>query len=210
MTIDEEEYICRHIEAEPTLLQELARYTNLHTINPRMAAGHIQGRILKMLCRMIKPQNILELGTFTGYSALCWAEGLDDNGHIDTIEINDELEDTIRSFFARSPYGNKITLHIGNAIDIMPQLNKTYDLVFIDADKRLYTEYFQLVLPKVKTGGFILADNTLWNGKLIQPLQHGDQQTRALIAFNDFIANDKRVETVILPIRDGLTMMQKK
>ncbi|MCQ2349842.1 MAG: O-methyltransferase [Paludibacteraceae bacterium] len=210
MTIDEEEYICQHIEAEPELLQKLQRYTNLHTINPRMAAGHIQGRILKMLCRMVKPKKILELGTFTGYSALCWAEGLDADGHIDTIEINDELEDNIRKVFAESPYGEKITLHIGDACEVIPTLGNDYDLVFIDADKRLYSEYFEMVLPKVKQGGFILADNTLWGGKLLQPLQHGDQQTRAILAFNNMIANDSRIEKVILPMRDGLTIMQKK
>ena len=204
-----EEYILNHLEPEPEYLKVLVRKTFVRLINGRMVSGHLQGRFLKMLCRMINPQNVLETGTFTGYSALCLAEGIAEKAHIDTIEIDDELEDFIRKNFANSPFENKITLHIGDALKIIPTLEKTYDLAFIDGDKRQYINYFELVLPKVRKGGFILADNTLWNGKVVQPLEHGDTQTRAILDFNDFISNDKRIEQVLLPLRDGLTIKRK-
>ena len=204
-----EEYILNHLSPEPEYLRILTRKTYVRLVNGRMVSGHLQGRFLKMLCRMINPKNVLEIGAFTGYSALCLAEGIPENAHIDTIEIDDELEDFLRENFKNSPFEQKITLHIGDALKIVPLLDKTFDLVFIDGDKRQYINYFESVLPKVRKGGFILADNTLWSGKVIKPLKNGDKQTRAIIAFNDFIANDLRIEQVLLPLRDGLTIIQK-
>ena len=204
-----EEYILNHLEPEPEYLKVLARKTFVRLVNGRMVSGHLQGRFLKMLCRMINPQNVLEIGAFTGYSALCLAEGLAENAHIDTIEIDDELEDFLRENFKNSPFEHKITLHIGDALKIVPNLKKVFDLAFIDGDKRQYIDYFELVLPKIRKGGFILADNTLWNGKVVQPLEHNDNQTRAILDFNNFISNDKRIEQVLLPLRDGLTIIRK-
>jgi caffeoyl-CoA O-methyltransferase len=206
-----DDYMARHSDSEPDFLAAVNRETHLRTINPRMMSGHFQGRILKMLVRMAQPQRILEIGTFTGYSALCMAEGLTTSStHIDTIEIDDELEDFIRQNFAQSPYNEQITLHIGDARKIIPTLAGEFDFVFIDADKREYLDYYELVLPRVRKGGFILADNTLWDGKvLIENPPTGDHQTIAVKQFNDFIANDQRIEKVILPLRDGLTIMRK-
>ena len=204
-----EEYILNHLEPEPEYLKILTRKTFVRLINGRMVSGHLQGRFLKMICRMINPQNVLEIGTFTGYSALCLAEGLSGNSHIDTIEIDDELEDFISENLKNSPFENKITLHIGDALKIIPNLDKIFDLAFIDGDKRQYINYFECVFPKICKGGFILVDNTLWNGKVIKPLERGDTQTRAILAFNDFISNDKRIEQVLLPLRDGLTIIRK-
>ncbi len=207
-----DDYMARHSDAEPEFLAAVNRETHLRTINPRMMSGHFQGRILKMLVRMAQPQRILEIGTFTGYSALCMAEGLTAaSAHIDTIEIDDELEDFIRQNFAQSPYNEQITLHVGDARTVIPTLTGELDFVFIDADKREYIDYYELVLPRVRKGGFILADNTLWDGKvLIENPPSGDHQTIAVKQFNDFIANDQRIEKVILPLRDGLTLMRKK
>jgi len=204
-------YMAAHSDAEPDYLTSINRATHVHTINPRMLSGHFQGRILKMLVRMIRPQMVLEIGTFVGYSALCMAEGLPEGGEVHTIEIDDELEDFIREQFSKSPYEKSITLHIGDGLTVIPQLNQVFDLVFIDADKRLYRDYYELVLPKVKSGGFILADNTLWDGKvLLENPASNDYQTIAIKEFNDFIATDSRIEKVILPLRDGLTLMMKK
>jgi predicted O-methyltransferase YrrM len=205
-----EQYLLSHLEPEPEYLRALTRKTYVRLINPRMISGHLQGRFLKMLCRMINPQNVLEIGAFTGYSALCLAEGMSENAHLDTIEIDDELEDFIRENFQNSPFESKITLHIGDALKIVPQLDKTFDLAFIDGNKRKYIDFFKCVFPKIRKGGFILADNTLWGGKIVKPLEHGDSQTRAILAFNDLISNDSRIEQVLLPLRDGLTIMQKK
>jgi len=204
-----EEYILNHLEPEPEYLKVLVRKTFVRLINGRMVSGHLQGRFLKMLCRMINPQNVLEIGAFTGYSALCLAEGAAENAHIDTIEIDDELEDFLRENFKNSPFEHKITLHIGDALKIIPKLEKIYDLAFIDGDKRQYREYFECVFPKIRKGGFILADNTLWNGKVVQPLEHNDTQTRAILDFNNFISGDRRIEQVLLPLRDGLTIIRK-
>lgn len=209
MTEKLEDYILSHIDKETPHLEKLNRETHLRLVNPRMMSGHLQGRILKMLCRMIQPKMILELGTFSGYSALCLAEGSDD-ATIHTIEHNDELEEMIQHFFSESDYKNRIKLHIGDALEIIQTLDEVFDLVFIDADKRQYLEYYEAVLPKVRKGGFIFADNTLWAGKVVQPLQQNDKQTEAILKFNDFIANDQRVEKVILPLRDGLTILMKK
>lgn len=204
-------YMAAHSDAEPDYLALVNRAAHVHTINPRMLSGHFQGRILKMLVRMIQPQRVLEIGTFVGYSALCMAEGLPTCGHVDTIEIDDELEEFIREQLAKSPFEERITLHIGDALEVIPQLDTTFDLVFIDADKRLYRDYYELVLPRLKSGGFILADNTLWDGKvLIDKPESNDYQTIAIKAFNDFIATDNRIEKVILPLRDGLTLIMKK
>ena len=210
MTPELEEYILNHIDKEDELLATLDRDTHLYHLRPRMVSGHLQGRILKMFCRMIRPQRILELGTFTGYSALCLAEGLCEGGEVHTIEIDDEIEDFTRSHLARSPYGNRIKLMIGDAVEIVPTLSDTYDLVFIDANKRDYLKYYELVLPKVRPEGFILADNTLWDGKVVTDPHSRDAQTVGIERFNDFIATDNRVEKVILPLRDGLTIVWKR
>lgn len=210
MTPELEEYILNHIDKEDELLATLDRDTHLYHLRPRMVSGHLQGRILKMFCRMIRPQRILELGTFTGYSALCLAEGLCEGGEVHTIEIDDEIEDFTRSHLARSPYGNRIKLMIGDAVEIVPTLSDTYDLVFIDANKRDYLKYYELVLPKVRPEGFILADNTLWDGKVVTDPHSRDAQTVGIERFNDFIATDNRVEKVILPLRDGLTILWKR
>ncbi len=211
MTIDLEQYIEQHIDAENPLLTEIDRFTHLKALSPRMVSGHIQGKLLKMLVRMINPTNVLEIGTFTGYSALSIAEGLlRDDAHIDTIEIDDELEDKIRAFFRRSKFYDQITLHIGDALSIIPSLNKTFDLVFIDANKRQYVEYYKLVKPLVTSGGFIIADNTLWDGKVVLSPHSGDHQTQGIIAFNNLVSSDDEVEKAIVPIRDGLTILRKK
>ena len=203
-------YMATHSDAEPDWLAAIARETHVRTINPRMLSGHFAGRILKMLVRMARPQRVLEIGTFTGYSALCLAEGLPDGGHVDTIEIDDELEDFIRENFRQSPYNERITLHIGDALTLIPQLEGTFDFVFIDADKRAYRDYYELVLPKVPSGGFIVADNTLWDGKVVEWGKKLDAQTAGILQFNDMVAADERVEKVIVPIRDGLTIIHKK
>lgn len=204
-----EQYILDHIDKEGELLKRLNRDTHVKFLRPRMLSGHLQGRILKMFCQMIGPDRILELGTFTGYSALCMAEGLNPGGVLHTIEMDDELEDFTRSYLEQSPYREYIRFHIGNAIEVIPTLDEIFDLVFIDADKRLYSEYYELVFEKVRPGGFILADNTLWDGKVIDP-QSRDKQTEGIRKFNDLIASDMRVEKVIIPLRDGLTIIRKK
>lgn len=205
-----EKYILSHIDSEPDVLRQLDRDSHVKLLNARMVSGHLQGRLLVMLCRMIRPKRVLELGTFTGYSALCFAEGTEDNARVHTIEHNDELEDLAKNWFSRSEFGHKIKLHIGEALELIPQIEETFDLVFIDADKRQYLEYYEAVLPKVRTGGFILADNTLWSGKVLGEIAQNDAQSIAVSKFNDYIAKDSRVEKVILPIRDGLTILYKK
>ncbi len=207
-----EAYIQSHIEAEPENLQRLDRDTHLRLLYPRMCSGHIQGRLLKMLVRMIDPLNVLELGTYSAYSALCLAEGLTREGaHIDTIEIDDELEDFIREHLKQSPYGSRITLHIGDALDIVPTLGKQYDLVYVDANKRHYPQYYDLVMQYLKPGGFIIADNTLWDGKVAEPEhKQSDRQTQGIVEFNRMVAHDPRVEVVIVPVRDGLTLIHKR
>lgn len=208
MTIDE--YILLHSDEEPNYLKKINRATHTRMINPRMISGHIQGRVLSMFCKMIQAKTVLELGTFTGYSALCMAEAIPENGKLHTIECDDELEDFIRENFDSVEHGKKIELHIGDALSIIDTLNETFDLVFIDADKREYSAYFNAILPKLKQGGFILADNTLWDGKVLKKPLENDKQTIEMIRFNEMIANDSRVEKVILPLRDGLTIIRKK
>ncbi|NPA37302.1 MAG: methyltransferase [Chlorobi bacterium] len=205
-----ERYITDHIDRESDVLKELNRYTNINILRPRMLSGHIQGQLLKMICRMVNPVNILEIGTFTGYSAISMAEGINEHSHIDTIEVNDELRLTIEKFIKKAGYQDKITLHIGNALEIIPSLNKKFDLIFIDADKRQYPEYYKMVFPLLNNGGYILADNILWGGKVVQPLINTDEYTKGILEFNDMVKNDKRVEKVILPFRDGLFLIRKK
>ena len=208
------EYIERHSSPENEVLQRITRSTHLEVINPRMLSGHVQGRVLSMLSQMIQPKRILELGTFTGYSALCLAEGLTKDGLLITIEHNDEMEDSIRRNLALSPLGEKIELMIGDAKETLRRLGdkakgEEFDLVFIDADKKEYCDYLDLVLPLMRKGGWILADNTLWDGHIIDPAYDKDRQTVALRAFNDKVAEDTRLEKVILPLRDGLTIIRK-
>ncbi|MDR0611926.1 MAG: O-methyltransferase [Dysgonamonadaceae bacterium] len=207
--MNQDEYITNHIDGEPPLLAALNRKAHVDLLRPRMIAGHLQGRILKMLVRMYRPQRILEIGTYTGYATLCLAEGLPEDGEIHTIEIDDEMEDFIRNQFNRSDLKNRIHLHIGNALDLIPLLEGMFDMVFIDADKRAYCEYYEAVFDKVKKGGIILADNTLWSGKVLEEPHPGDKQTLGIIRFNEMIAGDRRVEKVILPLRDGLTIIYK-
>jgi predicted O-methyltransferase YrrM len=203
-----ENYILAHIDAESDLLHRLHRDAHVNLLRPRMMAGHLQGRILKMLCRMIRPRRILEIGTFTAYATLCMAEALDDEAQIHTIEINDEMEAFIRKYLDQTPLKDRIQVHIGDALHIVPRLKESFDLVFIDADKRRYVEYFDLVVDRLKPHGFIIADNTLWNGKV--PDTDPDPQTEGIQRFNDKIAGDSRIEKVILPVRDGLTIVYKK
>jgi caffeoyl-CoA O-methyltransferase len=205
-----EEYILSHIDAESDLLAALCRDANVNLLRPRMLSGHLQGRILKMFCRLLNPRRILEIGTYTGYATLCLAEGVADDALVHTIEINDEMEDFIRKYLSRSPDQQKIRLHFGDAMTIIPTLDETFDLVFIDADKRLYADYYDIVFPKVRVGGLILADNTLWDGKVLEEPAPSDKQTIGILEFNEKIKNDPRVEKVILPLRDGLTMIWKK
>ena len=208
MTISE--YIEQHSSPESKVLQQITRSTHLEVINPRMLSGHVQGRVLSLLSQMIQPENILELGTFTGYSALCLAEGLAEGGRLITIEHNDEMEDSIRRNLALSPLGDKIELVIGDAKEWLAQQEKGagFDLVFIDADKKEYSDYLDLVLPLMRDGGWILADNTLWDGHIVEEAYDKDRQTVALRAFNDKVASDERLAKVILPLRDGLTIIR--
>lgn len=205
------EYIEQHSSPESAVLQQITRSTHLEVINPRMLSGHVQGRVLSMLSQMIRPKRILELGTFTGYSALCLAEGLQEDGKLVTLEHNDEMEAAIRRNFSLSPLGEKIELVIGDAKEVLTNfaLDEHFDLVFIDADKKEYCDYLDLVLPLVREGGWILADNTLWDGHIIDPAYDKDKQTLSLRAFNDKVAQDERLEKVILPLRDGLTIIRK-
>lgn len=205
-----EHYILTHSDKEPDYLADIHRNTHVKLLNPRMVSGPFQGRILAMLCKMIQPQVALEIGTFTGYSALCIAEALTPNGILHTIEINEELEEIIQENFSHSSIGDKIKLHIGNALKIIEKLEETFDLVYMDGDKREYLAYYEVVFPKLRSGGFILADNTLWNGKVIQPTKQNDKQTLSILAFNEAIKADERIEKIILPIRDGLTIIRKK
>ena len=212
MTLDE--YICAHTTPENDVLEAITRDTHVHILNPHMLSGHVQGRVLSMLSHMLRPKRILELGTFTGYSALCLAEGLAEGGKLVTIEHNDELEETIRRNLLRSPLGEKITLVIGDAKSILSSQpsalsHQTFDLVFIDADKREYCAYLEAVYPLVPVGGFILADNTPWDGHIIDPAYDKDKQTLGLRAFNEQLAQDDRFEQVIVPLRDGLTIIRK-
>lgn len=206
-----DDYLLSHIDPQPDYLYRLWRATNIELLNGRMASGHLQGRLLTMLVRMIRPRRILEVGTFSGYSALCMAEGLADNScGIYTFEINDELEDFTRRWIDASPYAPRIHFFIGDAITEAPRLKLTFDMVFIDGDKRSYVDTYEMSLALLENGGFILADNTLWDGHVTDPTYDKDQQTRGIREFNDHLVHDQRVEKVILPLRDGLTIIRKK
>ena len=209
MTEQLEDYILAHIDKEGDVLRLVNRDTHVYNLRPRMCSGHLQGKLLKMFVRMIRPRRVLELGTFTGYSALAMAEGLAEDAELHTVEIDDELEDFICEHFDASPRREQIHLHIGDAAMVVPQLGGQFDLVFIDANKRNYCDYYHLVMPLVPVGGFIIADNTLWDGKVANLPQKIDSQTAGILAFNDPVANDDRVEKVIIPIRDGLTVIHK-
>ena len=206
-----DEYILRHIDAEGNYLHALWRDTQLRLAYGQMASGHLQGRMLKMLVRMIRPRRLLELGTFSGYSALSMAEGLEDGAELHTVEVFDELEDFLRQWIGGSPWADRIHLHIGDALDIVPRMGMVWDMVFVDADKRHYADYYRMLMPRIRPGGYLIADNTLWYGHVLeQHPRESDLQTRGIQAFNDMVAADPHVEKVILPLRDGLTVIRKK
>lgn len=205
-----EDYILSHIDDEGELLRRLNRDAHVNLLKPRMLSGHLQGRMLKMFCRMIQPKYILEIGTYTAYATLCMAEGATDDAEIHTIEVNDELEDFILKYLHRTKLKDKIHLHIGDAMKIIPSIDCLFDLVFIDANKRHYIDYYNLIFDKVRSGGLIIADNTLWDGHVLETPKPSDKQTIGIKEFNDMVAKDDRVERVILPVRDGLTLIWKK
>jgi len=204
-----DDYVVKHSENEPELLKQLSRETHQKILQPRMLTGHFQGRLLSLISKLVQPNSILEIGTYTGYSAICLAEGLKTSGELHTIDINEELHDFQRKYFDKSGYGSQIIQHTGNALDIIPKLNKTFDLVFIDADKENYSNYFNCIIDKLNSGGIILSDNVLWSGKVIEDVKPDDTDTKALIEYNTLLKEDLRIETVLLPIRDGLTISRK-
>ncbi|WP_067149614.1 O-methyltransferase [Pseudotamlana agarivorans] len=204
-----DEYVVKHSENEPELLQQLTRETYQKILQPRMLSGHYQGRVLSMISKLVNPKNILEIGTYTGYSALCLAEGMQKDGELHTLDINEELFDFQRKYFDKSVYGAQIFQHLGDAMDIIPKLDKTFDLIFIDADKDNYPNYFNVIIDKLNVGGIILSDNVLWSGKVLETLKKDDTSTKALLEYNALLKKDPRVETVLLPIRDGLTISRK-
>jgi caffeoyl-CoA O-methyltransferase len=201
-----EDYIEQHSQQEPELLAALNKETYQKVLLPRMLSGHFQGRVLSMLSKLIRPVNILEIGTYTGYAALCLCEGMQESGQLHTIDIKEELVDFQRKYFDRSPWGSQIFQHLGEAVDVIPTLDLKFDLVFIDADKENYLHYYELMVPKMNKAGIILSDNVLWSGKVLEPLQPNDISTKVLLEYNERLRNDPRVETVLLPIRDGLTV----
>lgn len=203
-----DEYILQHIDKESDYMHRLWRATQLHLLYGRMASGHLQGRLLKMLVGMVQPKLVLEIGTYSGYSGLCIAEGLPADGHLHTVEINDEQEDFTLPWFQNSPYKDKITMHIGDALEVVPKLGLMFDMAFIDGDKRKYVECYEMVMAHLNVGGYILADNTLWDGHVVEEQTH-DAQTEGIRRFNDYVAKDERVEKVILPLRDGLSIIKK-
>jgi len=205
-----DDYVVKHSEDEPELLQLLNRETNQKILQPRMLSGHYQGRVLNMISKLVNPENILEIGTYTGYSALCLAEGMQANGKLHTIDINEELYAFQRKYFDLSGYGKQIHQHLGNALEIIPKLDVMFDLVFIDADKGNYVNYFHAIIDKINSGGIILSDNVLWSGKVLESLQPEDIDTKTLIEYNKLLKEDARIETIVLPIRDGLTISRKK
>lgn len=204
-----DDYILSHIDEEGQYLHRLWRATQMKLSYGQMASGHLQGRLLKMLVRMIRPQRVLELGMFSGYSALSMAEGLEEGAELHTFEIFDEIEDFTRPWIEGSPYGRYIHIHIGDALELVPQMNVTWDMAFVDADKRQYLQYYEMILPRLQPGGYIIADNTLWYGRITEEARESDLQTIGLQRFNDAVAQDDRVEKVILPLRDGLTIIRK-
>ena len=206
-----DEYILQHIDPEGEYLEKLYRATHVKLLRPRMASGHLQGRMLKMFVRMIRPKQVLEIGTYSGYSALCLAEGLEEGAVLHTFEINDEQEDFTRPWLENSPYADKIRFYIGDALEMVPKMEVVFDLAFVDGNKRFYVEYYEMILQKMNPGGYIIADNTLWDGHVLEETtRHADAQTIGIKRFNDLVAADSRVEKVILPLRDGLTIIRKK
>lgn len=203
---DLEDYVAAHSQAEPELLAQLSKETYQKVLLPRMLSGHFQGRVLSMLSKLTRPASILEIGTYTGYATLCLCEGMQENGIVHTIDIKEELVDFQRKYFDKSPWRRQIIQHLGEAVDIIPTLETKFDLVFIDADKENYLNYYELIVPKMNKGGIILSDNVLWSGKVVEPLKEGDLSTKILLEYNQRLNNDPRVETVLLPIRDGLTV----
>ncbi|HNW67922.1 MAG TPA: O-methyltransferase [Bacteroidales bacterium] len=209
ITQEIEEYCEAHSTPENDLLNRLDRETNLKVLRPRMISGHLQGAFLSFISRLLRPTSILEIGTYTGYAALCLAEGLSPDGTLDTIEIDEELEDIIQKYFNQSRYKEQIILHIGDARTIIPTLNKKWDLVFIDAEKKEYFDYYEAILPHIQQGGIILIDNVLWSGKVIQEVKENDKDTQSIIDFNKYIQNDQRVRNLLLPLRDGIMIIEK-
>ena len=205
-----DDYVCAHTENEPEVLNALNRKTHLTVLRSRMLSGHFQGRLLSMLSHMMQPERILEIGTYTGYSAICLAEGLTENGKLTTIDINEELEDIAREYIQKANLDNKIEYIIGDAMQIVPQLDEQYDLVFIDADKKNYCNYYHLVFDKVKPGGYILADNVLWSGKVVEDYEALDSETKIIMDYNKMVHEDPRVQEILLPIRDGLMLARKR
>lgn len=205
-----DQYVCAHSENEPEILADLNRRTHVSVIQPRMLSGHYQGRVLSMLSHMIQPENVLEIGTYTGYSALCFAEGLKEKGRLTTIDVNEELEDFVAAYIEKAGMGDRITQLIGDAIDIIPTLDEQFDIVFIDADKKNYCNYYDLVFDKVKPGGYIIADNVLWSGKVLEDYDSLDRETKIIMDYNQKVHEDDRVQEVLFPIRDGLMIARKK
>ena len=205
-----DDYVVKHSQDEPELLQQLNRETYQKILLPRMLSGHYQGRLLSKISKLVNPKNILEIGTYTGYSAICLAEGMDVSGELHTIDINEELYDLQRKYFDKSGFGHQIIQHIGNALDIIPKLDMNFDLIFIDADKENYSNYYNCIIDKLNPRGIILSDNVLWSGKVIEALEPDDTSTKALIEYNTLLKEDQRIETLVLPIRDGLTISRKK
>lgn len=205
-----EEYSLLHTEEEPEVLQELTKETWLKALNPRMLSGHLQGRFIAAISQMIQPKRILEIGTYTGYSTICWAEGLAENGKIITIDINEEIENLTRKYFKKAKLENAVDSRLGDALKIIPTLDEVFDIVFIDADKENYLNYYNLVFDKVRKGGYIIADNVLWSGKVIEPVAKNDIQTQKLMEYTQFVSTDSRVKNILLPLRDGLLISRKK
>lgn len=205
-----DEYAVNHTQNEPELLARLTRETYQKVLQPRMLSGHYQGRLLSMISKILRPATILEIGTYTGYSALCLAEGLAEDGILHTIDINEELEDLQNKYFSQSPYGSRIQSHLGNALDIIPKIEGFFDLVFMDADKPNYPAYYELIIGKMNSGGIILTDNVLWSGKVVEEVKEDDESTKALIKYNRLVADDERLETILLPVRDGLSISRVK
>ena len=205
-----ENYVNEHTSPESAILNDLNRQTHINVLQPRMLSGHLQGRVLSMLSKMIQPKRILEIGTYTGYAALCMAEGLEDNGELITIDINYELEDMVKKYVSEAGFDDRIIMKVGNALEIIPTLDKAFDLVFIDADKTNYSNYYDLLIDELPKGSFIIADNVLWSGKVTEPVKDNDEDTKALKDFNEKIHSDERVENVLFPIRDGLMVIRKK
>ena len=205
-----DEYLINHSEKEPELLSNLNRETNLKVLQPRMISGTYQGRLLSVISKIINPKKILEIGTFTGYSTLCLAEGLDENGEIHTVDINEELFDLQRKYFKKSSFNNNITQHLGNALDIIPKLDRDFDLIFLDADKINYPKYLDILIVRLKKGGVLLSDNVLWDGKVLNEISHKDKSTKAIVKYNELLNNRSDMDSVILPIREGITISRKK